>query len=1019
MTILNSKPLRVVFLLVLATTAGWDNLKPAAAYSQNIPEHYISMEFNFQDGSYTANSRIVLPAGLSLHLEFSSLEISRLILNGQQVAWDTAKGGLEIFPSDLNQEILLTYSKKIPAGSSPHNQINESGITLINNWHPQADREMLYKLTAVIPGNFEAVSEADEIITFEIKGKKQLTFRFPHPLYSINFVAGPYLVLQDKFGNDKELFAYFFPEDQELAAGYLTKAKNYLERYIEMLGPYPYRRFSIVENRLPTGFAMPTFTLLGQAVVRLPFIVDTSLGHEVLHAWFGNGVHLSIQEGNWVEGLTTYLADQSFAVDKGNGTDYRKAQLVKYQSYVRPEMNLTLRDFNNVGHEVSAGQPIRAVGYNKSSMFFHMLRNRIGQDKFLAALRDFYQRSKYKAAGWSDLQTSFESIAGVDLDSFFSQWLDRSDVPALAVSEPEVKNDKGYPVLYFNLNQENDPPYDLEVPLVIKTTTTEIHKKVHVAENKNSFEIPLSSLPETLVVDPEYDLMRRLDPEEMPPTWSTFLGAKDKLAILPSEEHMELFAALLNELEEYEGHIMFQHQVTDQDLIGHSLLLLGSSGELSRSLFAAPDHPAGSFTVDVRNNPLNPEQVAVLVSAGDSGQVEMAAPKLRHYGKYSYLSFKDGRIQEKNIAGTVSGISVELVKLPSGINTSSSRSFEELLESLLRYRVIYVGEAHTNYEDHLLQLEIIRGLYRHDPKLAVGMEMFPRSSQPVLDRFVADQLDEKSFLKESRYFDVWRFDYRLYRDIINFAAHKNLPVIGLNQEKDIVSQVFKTGGATGLQPEENSQLPTDRKLDQPGYRDRIESAFMMHAGQGRNGNFSGFLQAQALWDETMAETIADFLEDHPDTRMVVIAGRGHVDKQNAIPPRVARRLSVDQAVVLNSSGIPSDTKTADYVFFTPPAALAPFPVLGVMLDDTPDQDGLLITALNPQGQAKAAGIRKNDILLAIDSEPVNDMEDVKIAMLYQVGSDSVLVKIRRKALLGDKELDIEVVLKRTEKTAHE
>ena len=112
---------------------------------------------------------------------------------------------------------------------------------------------------------------------------------------------------------------------------------------------------------------------------------------------------------------------------------------------------------------------------------------------------------------------------------------------------------------------------------------------------------------------------------------------------------------------------------------------------------------------------------------------------------------------------------------------------------------------------------------------------------------------------------------------------------------------------------------------------------MMHAGSGQNGDFSSFLQAQALWDETMAETIAEYLENNPDDRMVVIAGQGHVDKNNAIPPRVGRRLPVAQTVVLNSHGSATESETADFIFFSAPASLSPFPLLGVMLDDTEDE----------------------------------------------------------------------------------
>jgi len=996
-------------LLLLFTS--FSGMVSAMADQPAVPVHNITMEFDLKTNSMRAVSRIELPAGMALGLDLSGLDVTQILINGIPAEMSPEKSLTVIPEADAAQEINITYSKTVPPGAPLYDIISDSGITLTSQWHPQANHEMIFNLTAFIPNDFEAVSEAEKIVTSQAEERKQVIFRFPHPLFGINFVAGPYTVTVDEFGEGKQLAAYFFAEDQELVAGYLKKTKQYLARYEKLLGPYPYNRFAIVENRLPTGFAMPTFTLLGQAVVRLPFIVDTSLGHEVLHSWFGNGVRMSYQEGNWVEGLTTYLADHAFAADKGNGATYRKEQMVKYQSYVRPDLDLTLRNFRNVGHEDTGGKPVRAVGYNKSSMFFHMLRHKLGDKTFTRCLQDFYRRLKYKTAGWPDLQKSFEVVSGLDLDGFFSQWLDRNDVPKLEVDDPEVKNDQGYPVLHFDIKQENKAPYSLELPVIISNGNEEFHQTLSLSDTLEHFDIPLTFTPTKLTIDPDYDIMRELGLSELPPTWSRFMGDDKKIAILPSEEHRTIYKSFIKLLDAEGIALKPEDEVSDKDLAENSLLFLGTDGRISRSLFATPDHPADSFTLDVRKNPLNASRVAVLVSATDAAQVEKAVAKLRHYEKYSYLSFKEGHIQDKKITQTDSGYVVELGSPPAGIETNDANSFDNIIARLINDRVIYIGEGHTNYEDHLLQLEIIRALYKHDPNMAIGMEMFTRENQPTLDSYVAGELDEKAFLKQSHYFKTWRFDYRLYRDIINFAKYNNIPLVGLNLEKDIVSQVFKEGGPNSLPEEDISILPENRRLDIPGYSQRIKTAFMMHGGRNRNGSFSGFLQAQALWDETMAETITDYLNSHPDARMVIIAGRGHVDKTNAIPPRVERRLPVTQAVVVNSMGVSTEPETADFIFFSPPASITPFPLLGVMIDDTKENRGVLVKDLDPKGQAKAAGIREKDIILAIGPDKVNDTEDVKIAMLYQTNSDSVTVKLKRHHFLfGDKVVDVEVPL---------
>jgi len=220
--------------------------------------------------------------------------------------------------------VVISYSAKFPETQKlQRSLISEKGIVLLDTWYPLVESDVKVELTALIAESFSAVSEADVISTEQTAVGKKVHLSFSLSLPFIHFIAGPYIVDQEEFGEGKILASYFFSEDKELAAQYREKTKYYLERYEKLIGPYPYSRYSIVENRLPTGFAMPTFTLLGQSVVRLPFIVDTSLGHEVLHSWFGNAVNVDYEQGNWCEGLTTYLADHAFKDDKGEGSVFQ------------------------------------------------------------------------------------------------------------------------------------------------------------------------------------------------------------------------------------------------------------------------------------------------------------------------------------------------------------------------------------------------------------------------------------------------------------------------------------------------------------------------------------------------------------------------------------------------------------------------------------------------------------------------------------------------------------------------
>lgn len=976
-------------------------------------EHRLSISFDLAENRLMGVSNIELPPNVGIDVQLGNLNILQIAINGEETDLVKDENILSVSPTNGSQNLTITYKKQI---SSPESQssgiISSEGIALTGMWHPLIDQDILFSLVAEIPAEFEAISEAERITTKVLSSnKKEVRFHFPHPLEGINFVAGPYVVSKVAFGDNKELYTYFFKEDAELAKKYQQKTFVYLDRYEKILGEYPFKRFSVVENRLPTGFAMPTFTLLGQAVVRLPFIPDTSLGHEVLHAWFGNAVRVDAEQGNWAEGLTAYLADQSFARDKKEDTVFRKQQLIKYQSYVNKENKLALKDFGGgYSHLDPIGKNVRAVGYEKGSMLFHMLSKKLGEELFIKGLQDFITNNKYQKSSWTNLRESFEKISETSLVDFFEQWLERDDVPNLKVQNLKIEEKEGQPVFSFQLIQTQEKPYSLDVPIKILTPKEEIDKVVSLTERKTDVEIPADFPPTKLIIDQNYDLMRHLSPNELPPAWSHFRGASNKVAVLISGEKADIYKPLVEQLEAMDCMIVDEDDVSDADLVDASVIFLGADSSLARSLFAQSDHPSSGVTVDIRTSPLNPDEVVILVSAENKEEAAKVSRKLIHYGKYSYLHFKNGIIKEKTIKASDMGMHYVLDVPPQGVEIVKKLTFDDIVQKLESKRVVYVGETHTRNEDHQLQLRVLRAMYYQNPKLAIGMEMFPRSVQEVLDEYIANDMDEWEFLKKVQYFKNWGYDYRFYRDIINFAKHNKIPIVALNLEKDIVSKVFKEGGISALSEEEIEKIPEDRKLDIEGYRDRLVNVFSMHGKTAADpSKINDFFQAQAIWDETMAESAVNYLKDNPDGRMIVVAGQGHTGKDSGIPPRVIRRLPLEQAVVLNAQPMKIGPEVADFLVFSPENTLPKKPLLGVSLVDT--DNGVTVAQLSPHGMAGKSGVKEKDIITAIDDEPVGTVNDLKIVMLYKKRGEKVRVRITRpRAIFADKKVVIEVPL---------
>ncbi|MCK5139033.1 MAG: M1 family peptidase, partial [Thermodesulfovibrionia bacterium] len=329
------------------------------------------------------------------------------------------------------------------------NVIDERGISLTQTWYPVIDTLSYYNLSVILPEGYEALSEAEEIIKTKKKETVEFNFTFSHPVDKIHLIASnKYKIIKDSFKH-VQIYAYFFQEDLNLAQMYLEFTKKYLQLYENLLGKYPYKRFSIVENFLPRGYSMPTFTLLGNTVVRLPFIVETSLGHEILHQWFGNLIYVDYQSGNWAEGLTTYLADHLYHEQQDRGWEFRKQMLVDYKSYVTTHNEFPLNKF-----VFGADPASKAIGYGKVSLTFHMLKKIVGEKKFFNALKYFIKEYRFKMASWDDLRISFERVHGESLERFFRQWLDVKGMPQLSLKNVKVRHLSGSFELNFHIIQK-------------------------------------------------------------------------------------------------------------------------------------------------------------------------------------------------------------------------------------------------------------------------------------------------------------------------------------------------------------------------------------------------------------------------------------------------------------------------------------------------------------------------------------------------------------------------------------
>ena len=538
--------------------------------------------------------------------------------------------------------------------------IDEQGVYLSGStyWVPSFGEEYVtYDLTIRTPSAWRTVSQGRRSNSFDENGAHVDTWKVDTPTEEIFVIAAEFTEYEYAVGNLLAM-AFLREKDDGLANKYLETTAQYMEMYQDLLGPYPYSKFALVENFWETGYGMPSFTLLGPQVIRFPFILHSSYPHELLHNWWGNGVFVDFETGNWCEGLTTYMADHLIAEQRGTGADYRRSTLQGYTDYVTRDNEFPLREFISRSNASSS-----SIGYGKTAMMWDMLRSEVGDDNFKRAFQKFYRDNKFHRAGFDDIRRAFEEVTGRDFQAFFQQWVDKTGVPSLTIDSVDgVKTRDGYSVqLRLSQDQPGDA-YALSVPVAIYTAE-EVSKEVLAMSSKEQeFTIPVGGEPLRVQVDPQFNLMRRLDYREIPPAMSKMFGASKALMILPSEadaDELTRYEALAKAWQGDQGEAFKIQLDADVDELpaDRSIWVLGWNNQWRRAIeeglrpydaeIGDSFVRVGTETSDAADNSLivalrhpgNTELAMTWVTVHDKAAVAGLARKLPHYGKYSYLGF--------------------------------------------------------------------------------------------------------------------------------------------------------------------------------------------------------------------------------------------------------------------------------------------------------------------------------------------------------------------------------------------
>lgn len=597
-----------------------------------------------------------------LHITVTSSDDTLTLLHSATSSEPYAEYGLTLGAQDNKASVSYYGVVYDPIVNDQSNGlITPEGATLFGStyWYPFfPNTQTNFDITVQTPADWNSLVQG-QIISTQVEHEVR-TSRFVeiYPQEEIYLIAGPFQKYESESKSGKKIQVLLRKPEPALAQSFLASAAEYLEHYSQIIAPYPYSSFTVVENFWETGYGMPSFTLLGPKVIRLPFILNSSLPHEVLHNWWGNSVYVDYEKGNWCEGLTTYLADYQQQENIGNDRGSRLNALMAYNDFVtsNPGSDFPLRKFRE-RHNSSS----QAVGYGKSMMFFHMLEFRFGKESFLNAIRDFYITNQFEKVSFFEIQKSFEKVTNQNLEIFFSQWLDNPGAPQIELPDVKVMRwlDGSYSTTYI-LKQTQEVPYDLSIPVIWELESGEqIQQLARLSQKSEIYSLVTRSRPVKISVDPDYHTFRNIYVEERPATLSSALGSPNvnfyySATNTNAGKFAKIWAGAI------EGRSAFHKVGTENFEIAKdgAVVLIGDSNlfsdfmktQLQDQKFSLTDstvtidgqefHLDDSSTVLVTRVKTNPQQPIVWVRWSKDNNPEEWASRLTHYGSFGILVFK-------------------------------------------------------------------------------------------------------------------------------------------------------------------------------------------------------------------------------------------------------------------------------------------------------------------------------------------------------------------------------------------
>ncbi len=423
-------------------------------------------------------------------------------------------------------EFVVRYSG-IPADGlqikpNPHGHrtfFSDNWPNKARQWLPTIDHisdKATMEMAVTAPAHYQVVSNGRRIEETDLpEGLRRTVWHESVPIAPWLYALGvaPFAVQYVGEYNGAPIETWVFAKDRDRGFhDFAVPTRDALAFYSEWIGPYAYEKLANVQSNSVSGgmeAASAIFysaaSVVGDRNTRWRNVVI----HEIAHQWFGNAVTERDWNDVWLsEGFATYFT--LLFVEHAYGRDEFVDGLRRSRQTVL-DFDLRTPGYRVVHENIDdMSQVTTGMTYQKGAWVLHMLRQRLGDDRFRAGVRAYYQRFLNANASTADFREAMEQASGQDLSAFFDQWLYRGGVPRISGTwswDPALRTVK------VNLRQtQPGMPFHVSVEVAVQVPGAPVRvERVNVTTGSAAATFKADAEPTALVLDPNVRLLAAME----------------------------------------------------------------------------------------------------------------------------------------------------------------------------------------------------------------------------------------------------------------------------------------------------------------------------------------------------------------------------------------------------------------------------------------------------------------------------------------------------------------------------